>query len=99
MRQPQRAGEKRFGDYAGQSIPVVNRHRGEVHEAAMFVAVLGVSNSTYAEAIWPQSLPDWIGSHVRTFAALGGVPEIVVPDNLKAAVSRTHRYAPELKRT
>lgn len=91
MRQTHRAGEKLFVDYAGQSIPVVNRPSGEVHEAVIFVAVLGASRDTYAEATWPQSLPAWIGSHVRTFAALGGVPEIVVPDHLKAAVTRAHR--------
>ena len=99
MRQTHRAGEKLFVDYTGQGIPVVNRHSGEVHEAAIFVAVLGASNYTYAEATWTQSLPDWISSHIRTFAALGGVPEIVVPDNLKAAVTRAHRYEPELNRT
>jgi transposase len=99
MRQTHRAGEKLFVDDAGQGIPVVNGHSGEVHEVAIFVAVLGASNYTYAEATWTQSLPDWIGSHVRTFAALGGVPEIVVPDNLKAAVIRAHRYEPELNRT
>jgi len=99
MRQHHRAGEKLFVDYAGQGIPVVNSHTGEVHEAALFIAVLGASNYTYAEATWSQTLPDWIGSHVRTFAALGGVPEVVVPDNLKAAVHRAHRYEPELNRT
>jgi transposase len=99
MRQHHRAGEKLFVDYAGQGIPVVNGHSGEVHEVALFVAVLGASNYTYAEATWTQSLPDWIGSHVRTFAAFGGVPEIVVPDNLKAAVTRAHRYEPEINRT
>jgi transposase len=99
MRQPHRAGEKLFVDYAGQGIPIVNAQTGEVHEAALFIAVLGASNYTYVEATWTQSLPDWIGSHVRTLAALGGVPEIVVPDNLKAAVTRAHRYEPELNRT
>ena len=99
MRQSHRAGEKLFVDYAGQSIPVVNGQTGEVHEAALFIAVLGASNYTYVEATWTQSLLDWIGSHVRAFAALGGVPEIVVPDNLKAAVTRAHRYEPELNRT
>jgi transposase len=99
MRQSHRAGEKLFVDYAGQSIPVVNGHTGEVQEAALFIAVLGASNYTYVEATWTQSLPDWIGSHVRAFAALGGVPDIVVPDNLKAAVTRAHRYEPELNRT
>src|SRR3989454_5859711 len=99
MRQSHRAGEKLFVDYAGQSLPVVNGRTGEVHEVALFLAVLGASNSTYVEATWTQSLPDWIGSHVRTFAALGGVPDIVVPDNLKAAVTRAHRYEPERNRT
>ena len=99
MRQPHRAGEKLFVDYAGQGLPIVNSASGEVHEAAIFIAVLGASNYTYAEATWSQTLPDWIGSHVRAFAALGGVPEVVVPDNLKAAVHRAHRYEPELNRT
>src|SRR5256884_1556381 len=99
MRQSHRAGEKLFVDYAGQGIPVVNGRTGEVHEVALFIAVLGASNYTYVEATWTQSLPDWIGSHVRTFAALGGVPDIVVPDNLKAAVIRAHRYEPALNRT
>src|SRR2546428_4450749 len=99
MRQSHRAGEKLFVDYAGQRIPVVNSRTGEVHEVEIFIAVLGASNYTYVEATWTQSLPDWIGSHVRAFAALGGVPDIVVPDNLKAAVTRAHRYEPELNRT
>ena len=99
MRQSHRAGEKLFVDYAGQTLPIVNAHSGEVHEAQIFIAVLGASNYTYAEATWTQSLPDWIASHVRTFEALGGVPEVVVPDNLKAAVQRAHRYEPDLNRT
>jgi transposase len=99
MRQHHRAGETLFVDYAGQGIPVVNSHTGEVREAALFIAVLGASNYTYAEAPWSQTLPDWMGSHVRAFAALGGVPAVVVPDTLKAAVSRAHRSEPELNRT
>jgi transposase len=99
MRQHHRAGEKLFVDYAGPGIPVVNPHTGAVLEATLFIAVLGASNYTSAEATWSQALPDWIGSHVRAFAALGGGPEIVVPDNLKAAVHRAHRYEPELNRT
>jgi transposase len=99
MRQSHRAGETLFVDYAGQTMPVINALTGEVREAAIFIAVLGASNYTFAEATWSQSLPDWIGSHVRAFAALGGVPQVVVPDNLKAAVSRAHRYEPTLNRT
>jgi transposase len=99
MRQSHRAGEKLFVDSAGPTLPIVNAHSGEVHDAQVFIAVLGASNYTYAEVTWTQSLPDGIGSHVRTFAALGGVPEVVVPDNLKAAVHRAHRYEPEINRT
>jgi len=99
MRQRHRAGDKLFIDYAGQTVPVVAPGSGEVREAAIFIAVLGASNSTYAEATWSQSLPDWIGSHMRAFEAFGGVPQVLVPDNLKAAVTRAHRYEPELNRT
>lgn len=99
MRQSHRAGEKLCVAYAGQPLPIVNAQSGEGHDAQVFIAVLGASNYTYAEATWTQSLPDWIASHVRTFAALGGVPEVGVPDNLKAAVPRAHRYEPEITRT
>jgi transposase len=55
---------------------------GEVHEAHLFVAVLGASSCTYAEARWSETLPDWIGAHVNTLDFLGGVPRAAVPDNL-----------------
>ncbi len=99
MRQTHRAGEKLFVDYAGQTVPVIDRVTGEVHEAQIFVAVLGVSNYSYAEATWTQTLPDWIGSHVRAFRYFGSVPAIVVPDNLKSGVHLAHRYEPELNPT
>ena len=99
MRQDHNAGEKLFIDYAGQTVAVVDRHTGEVRQAQIFVAVLGASNYTYAEATWSQSLPDWIGSHVQAFAFLGGVPELVVPDNLRSGVSKSHRYEPDINPT
>jgi transposase len=99
MRQHHRAGETLFVDYAGQTVPVVHPHTGEVQEAAIFIAVFGASNYTFVEATWSQSLPDWIGSHVRAFTAFGGVPHVLVPDNLKAAVRQSHRYEPTLNRT
>ena len=98
-RQDHRAGEKLFVDYAGQTVPVTDRAAGEIREAQIFVAVLGASNYTYAEATWSQALPDWIGSHVRAFGFLGGVPELVVPDNLRAGVSQAHRYEPDINPT
>ena len=99
MRQDHRAGEKLFIDYAGQTVPIIDRATGEICEAQIFVAVLGASNYTYAEATWSQSLPDWIGSHIRTFSFLGGITELVVPDNLRSGVSKAHRYEPDTNPT
>ncbi len=99
MRQTHRAGEKLFVDYAGQTVPIIERRTGEVHEAQIFVAVLGASNYSYAEATSTQALPDWIGSHVRAFSYFASVPEIVVPDNIKSGVHLAHRYEPELNPT
>src|SRR6266567_8084542 len=96
MRQTHRAGEKLFVDYCGPTVPIVNALTGEVREAQIFVAVLGASNYTYAEATWTQGLPDWLGSHTRAFAFLEGVPALVVPDNLRSAVSKACRYEPLL---
>ena len=82
MRQHHYAGEKLFIDYAGQTVPIVDACTGEICEAQIFVAVLGASNYTFAEATASQSLPDWIGSHVRAFEFFHGVPELLVIDNL-----------------
>jgi transposase len=96
MRQNHRAGEKLFVDYAGQTVPVVDSITGQVCQAQIFVAVLGASNYTYAEATWTQSLPDWISSHTRAFEFFCGVPELVVPDNLKTGITQACRYEPDL---
>jgi len=96
MRQVHKVGEKLFVDYAGQTVPIVNPDGGECRKAEVFVAVLGASNYTYAEATWSQRLSDWLGSHVWTFEFLGGVTQLVVPDNLKSGVSKACRYEPDL---
>jgi transposase len=96
MRQIHKAGEKLFVDYAGQTLPIVNPHTGEITESQIFVAVLGASSYTFAEATLSQNLSDWLGSHTRAFAFYGGVPELVIPDNLKSAVSKPCRYEPDL---
>jgi transposase len=98
MRQSPRAGDTLFVAYAGQTMPVVNALPGAVRAAASCIAVLGASHSPFAEATWSQRLPDWIGSHGRACAALGGVPQVVGPDHLQAAVRRAHRDAPTLTR-
>jgi len=99
MRQEHRAGEKLFVDYAGQTVPVYDLHTNQMRDAQIFVAVLGASSYTYAEATWTQTLPDWIGSHSRAFTFFGGVAQIVVPDNLKSAVSKASLYQPEINPT
>lgn len=99
MRQDHVAGDKVFVDYSGKKLAIVDPKTGEIHEAEIFVAVLGGSNFTYAEASWTQTLPDWIGAHVRMFRFFGGVPRLIVPDNLKSGVNRASFYDPEINRS
>ena len=99
LRQQYRAGEKLFVDYAGQTIPVQNPLIGQIQEAYLFVATLGASHYTFAEATFTQDLPSWISSHVHAFEFLGGVPEILIPDNTKTAVTHPSRYEPDLNPT
>lgn len=96
MRQQHKAGEKLFIDYCGPTIPVVNPDTGEILDAQLFVAAFGASNFTYAEATRSQNQADFINAHVNAFEFFGGTPKIVVPDNLKAAVIKTHRYEPDI---
>ena len=87
MRQTHVGGDKLFVDYAGDTVPVVvDRLKGTVRRAQIFVAVMGASNFSYGEATWTQGLCDWIGAHGRAFEAIGGVPNLLVPDNTKVAV-------------
>ena len=99
MRQAHRAGEKGFVDFAGQKPWIVDRRTGEVIAGELFVGVLGASSYTYAEAVPSQELGHWIAAHVRMFEYFGGVPEILVPDCLKGAVTTPCRYEPVLNRT
>lgn len=99
MRQAHVVGEKLFVDYAGATMEVIDGLTGEIRTAQVFVATLGASSYTYAEATWTQALPDWIGSHIRAFAYFGGVPRQVVPDNLKSGVVKACLYDPEINRT
>lgn len=96
LRQEHKAGEKLFTDYAGDTLTLVDPRTGAKTPVYIFVATLGASSYIYAEGALEMNLPSWIGSHVRTFEFLGGVPQIVVPDNTKCAVIRPDRYEPEL---
>jgi transposase len=99
LRQEHRAGEKMFVDYAGATIPIHDAQTDDVQAAAVFVAVLGASSYTFAEATTGQDLRNWIGSHIRAFEFFGGVVEVVVPDNLKSAVTHPSYYEPDLNPT
>src|ERR1700688_5283986 len=84
MRQTHAGGDKLFVDYAGDTVPViVDQLSSKVRPAQIFVAVLGASSFTYAEASWTQALADWIGAHTRAFEAIGGVPNLLVPEKTK----------------
>jgi len=98
MRQDHKGGEKLFVDY-GEGSSLINAETNEPIKTELFVAVWGASNYTFAEATLTQQMPDWIGSHVRAFEYFGCLPKIVVPDCLKSAVVRAHRYEPDLNPT
>jgi transposase len=99
MRQRHPAGEKLFVDYSGKKVDIIDPKTGEIHAAELFVGVLGASSLTYAELTWTQSLPDWIGSHVRMLNWLGKCPKLFVPDNLKSAVHKPSFFDPQINLT
>ena len=99
MRQTHKAGDKLFIDYCGPTMPVIDAATGEIQQAQIFVAVMGASNYTFAEATWSQRLSDWTSSHVRAFSYFGGVPALLVPDNLKSCTKKACRYEPDINPT
>jgi len=98
-RHDHKAGERTFVDFSGDGITIVDPRTGECQTAKLFVAVLGCSNLTYIEPVLSENLPTWIQCHINAFAYVGGVTEIVVPDNLKSGVTKPDYYDPELNRT
>lgn len=88
-----------FVDYSGTTVSVIDPSTGEVRQAQVFVATMGASNYTYAEATWSQQLPDWIRSHTRLLTFLGGVPELLIPDNLKSGIKEASFYDPQINPT
>lgn len=99
MRQVHVVGDKAFVDYSGKKARIVDAATGEIVDVEVFVAVLGATNLTYAEATYTQRGPDWIASHVRALEYFGGVPAALVPDQLKSGVSRACLYEPGVQRT
>jgi transposase len=98
MRQTHRAGEKLFADYAGPTMPIIDADTGEIRPASIFVAVLGASSYTFACATAGQTQADWLSGLDRALRFIGGVPELIIPDNPRALVSVANRYEPELNR-
>jgi transposase len=99
MRQVHRAGEKLFVDYSGKRPHIVDAATGETREVELFVAVLGASNYTFAEATLTQRLPDFIASNIRALEYFEAVPAILVPDQLRSAIRGPDRYDPDINRT
>jgi transposase len=99
MRQVHVAGDAMFVDYSGKRPRIYDALTGEVTEVGLFVAVLGASSLTYAEASMSQRGPDWISSHVRALEYFGGVPRAIVCDQLKSGFTRACRYEPDVQRT
>jgi transposase len=99
LRQEHHAGEKMFVDHAGQTVPIINQETGEVCQASIFVAVLGASNYTFAEATWKRDLVSWIGSHNRAAEFYGGISTVTVPDNWKTGINDPCYYEPDLNPT
>ena len=99
LRQVHTAGKRVYVDFAGHTMEVIDGATGEIRRAEIFVAVLGASSYTYAEAAWSQSLPDWIAVHVGMLGFLGGVPRQLVSDNLRAGITRACFYEPLVNRT
>jgi transposase len=99
MRQVHLAGEKLFVDFAGRTAEVIDGLTGQIIPVQIFVAVLGASSFTYAEAVWSQKLPDWIAAHVRAFAYFGGAARQTVSDNLKAGIIKACFHEPMVNRT
>jgi len=96
MRQVHKAGEKMFVDYSGLTMETIDQKTGEISKAEVFVAALGASGYSYAEASTSQQKQDFIASHIRAFEFFGGCTEILVPDNLKSAVTTASWYEPDI---
>ena len=99
LRQEHKAGEKMFVDWAGATIPVYDRHTGSAWQAPVFVAALGASSYTWAEATRDQQMESWLRAHVHAFEHFHGIPALAVPDNTKTGVTKAHRYDPDLNPT
>ena len=94
-----KAGEKVFVDFTGKKLSIVDRSTGEVNEVEVFVAILPASQYTFVTAVPTQSREDFIAAMAACLSFYGGVPVAIVSDNLKAAVSKSCKYQPQINKT
>ena len=99
MHMSHKAGDKMYVDYAGKTLEIIDRESGEVIDVEFFVAILGASQLTYAEASMSQKKEDFVESVENALLFFGGAPQAIVPDNLKSAVTKSHRYEPIINET
>jgi transposase len=96
MHMEHKAGDKMFIDFTGEKYSYVNTDTGEIQQAEVYVAILGASQLTYIEAVESQKVDDLIYCCIHALEYFGGSPLAIVPDNLKSAVTTSHRYEPKL---
>lgn len=96
MHMVHKAGDKMYIDFAGEKLQIVDPHSGEIQDVEVFVAILGSSQLTYVEAVMSQKKEDFITACENALHYFGGVPQAIVPDNLKTAVTKSDRYEPTL---
>jgi len=99
MHMNHKSGDKMYVDYAGKTLSVIDTATGEIQEVQFFVAVLGASQYTYAEASMSQQKEDFIASVENAIRFFGGTPAAIVPDNLKSAVTKSSRFEPTINET
>ena len=92
-------GEKLFVDYTGKKLQVADKTTGEIIDVEVFVAILPASHYIYAEATLTQQKQDFISSINNTLFFFGGIPRVIVPDNLKSAVTKSSKYEPVINKT
>jgi len=91
-----KAGENMFVDFTGKKLAIVDRESGKPTPVETYVGILGASKLIYVEVVKSQKKHDFISATDNAIRYTGGVVEAIVPDNLKSAVTKAHRYEPDL---
>jgi len=91
-----KAGDKMFVDFTGKKLYVTEPKTGAKRDAEVFVAILGASQLTYAEALYTQQKADWIKANENALWYMGGIPRAIVPDCLRSGVTKGDKYAPDI---